>query len=241
MTPDLKISLVIPAHNEEKRIGECLDRAMKNSGGRFFEIIVIDNASTDRTAEIAGRMPGVRVVREENKGLTHARERGFKEARGDILAYIDADTLMPSGWIGRVMGEFARDSDTVCVSGPYHYYDIPRAEQFLNNLYWLFIAKPMYWIVDYMAVGGNFAIKKETLQKMGGFDTTIAFYGEDTNIARRASRFGKVKFKLHVIMNTSGRRFRGQGLWSTAFTYMINFASEAFLHKPSTREYRDIR
>ncbi|MEK9184986.1 MAG: glycosyltransferase family 2 protein, partial [Patescibacteria group bacterium] len=99
----------------------------------------------------------------------------------------------------------------------------------------------MYWIIGYMAVGGNFAIKKDTIQKMGGFDTTIAFYGEDTNLARRASKFGKVKFKLCVIMHTSGRRFKGQGLWRTAITYMINFASEAFLHKPVTKKYKDFR
>lgn len=100
---------------------------------------------------------------------------------------------------------------------------------------------PIYWIVGYMTVGGNFAIKKETLEKMNGFDTTIEFYGEDTNIARRAHQFGKVKFKPSFVMYTSGRRLTGQGIFSTATAYMLNYISEAFFHKSVTKEYKDIR
>ena len=92
-----------------------------------------------------------------------------------------------------------------------------------------------------MVVGGNFAIRKSVLEKMKGFDTTIEFYGEDTNIARRAHAFGKVKFSLKFPMGTSGRRFGGQGLAKTSLLYMANYVSEAFFHKPTTREYTDIR
>ncbi len=236
-----RISLIIPAHNEEKYIGECLKHVIKHSDGKLFEIIVIDNVSTDRTKEVAEQFPGVRVVYEKNKGLTSARERGRAEARGNILAYIDADTHMPKNWVARVEDEFKNHPNTVCVSGPYIYYDVPKIQQFFTKLYWYFIAMPMYLIVGYMAVGGNFAIRKETIDKMGGFDTTISFYGEDTDIARRASKFGKVVFKLSFTMYTSGRRFSGQGFLKTGFIYMANFASEVILRKPFTKEYKDIR
>ena len=67
-----KISLIIPAYNEEKYIGSCLDHAIKNSGGKFSEIIVVDNVSTDSTKSLAERRPGVRVIREERKiGRAH--------------------------------------------------------------------------------------------------------------------------------------------------------------------------
>src|SRR5689334_22582165 len=102
----LKISLIICAYNEEKYLGDCLDSAIKNSNGNFFEIIVVDNASTDNTKLIAEKRPGVRVVKEERKGLTRARQRGYEEAKGDILAYLDADTKMPKGWVERVIKEF---------------------------------------------------------------------------------------------------------------------------------------
>ncbi|MCK9351433.1 MAG: glycosyltransferase family A protein [Candidatus Paceibacterota bacterium] len=236
-----KVSLIICAYNEEKYIGECLDRAIKSSGGKFFEILVIDNASTDRTKETAEMRAGVRVIREEKKGLTRARQRGFEESKGDILAYIDSDTHMPAGWLDTVMREFERDEKLAVLSGPYVYYDISKWQQFLVKLYWYVLAVPIYWIVGYMTVGGNFAIKKDVLKKMNGFDTTIEFYGEDTNIARRAHQFGYVKFKPNFIMYTSGRRLTGQGVCSTTTAYMLNYISEAFFHKPATKEYTDIR
>ncbi len=237
---ELKVSLVIPAYNEEKYIGECLSYAIKNSHGRFFEIIVIDNASTDKTAEIARAMPGVRVVEEERKGLTFARQRGLDEATGDIIAYIDADTRMPEGWYDMLVKNFSENKKLAGLSGPYFYHDIPRHHQFFVSIYYK-IAVPLYWIIGYMATGGNFAIRKDVLHKMGGFDTSISFYGEDTNIARRASKFGKMKFSFNFVMHTSGRRFRGQGLLKTGRVYFANFLSEIFLKKPVTSEYKDIR
>jgi glycosyltransferase involved in cell wall biosynthesis len=236
-----KVSLIICAYNEEKYIGECLDYAIKNSGGKFFEILVIDNKSTDRTKEVAEMRHGVRVIREENKGLTRARQRGFLEAKGDILAYIDSDTHMPETWLGTAISEFKQNPKLAVLSGPYIYYDIPKWQQFLVKMYWYILAMPIYWIVGYMTVGGNFAIKKETLEKMNGFDTTIEFYGEDTNIAWRAHQFGKVKFKPNFIMYTSGRRLTGQGVFSTATTYIFSYISEAFFHKTVNKEYKDIR
>ena len=237
----MKISLIIPAHNEEKYIGACLDHALKNSRGRFHEIIVIDNASTDRTPDIARRYENVRVILEPKKGLTHARERGFAEATGDVLAYIDADTKMPENWLDIAETSFEKEPNFACLSGPYTYYDIHPIQQFLVKMYWRILATPSAYFTGYMVVGGNFAIKKEVLEKMNGFDTTIAFYGEDTNIARRAAQFGVVKFEPRFFMPTSGRRFKGQGFFSTGYTYVINFLSEAFLHRPATNTYKDIR
>ncbi|MFA5831344.1 MAG: glycosyltransferase family 2 protein [Candidatus Paceibacterota bacterium] len=236
-----KITLAIPAYNEEKYIGTCLDHAIKNSDGGFFEILVIDNASADKTAEVAAKFPGVRVVREEKKGLTRARQRAFEEMRGDILAFVDADTQMPKGWCETVRDEFAKNGTLAALSGPYVYYDISKYQQFLVKLYWYLLGFPVYFILGYMVVGGNFAIRKSVLEKMKGFDTAIEFYGEDTNVARRAHAFGKVKFSAKFIMYTSGRRLAGQGMLTTSLLYMSNYISEAFFHKPTTQKYTDIR
>lgn len=237
----MKISLIIPAYNEEGYINNCLESAVKNSNGKFLEIIVIDNASTDETAHIAAKFKEVRVIREEKKGLTEARERGRLEATGDILAYIDADTKMPESWMEILEKSFQNNPNLACLSGPYRYYDLSRFEQLLITLYWRILAAPSAFFIGYMVVGGNFAIRKDVLEKMKGFDTTIAFYGEDTNIGRRASEFGIVKFDPSFYMPTSGRRFKGQGLFRTGYIYVINFLSEVFLHRPATDEYTDIR
>jgi glycosyltransferase involved in cell wall biosynthesis len=241
MQKDFKISLVIPAYNEEKYIGYCLEYATKHHNGDFFEIIVIDNASTDRTGEIAKSYKGVRVVREEKKGLTHARQRGFLEAKGDILAYVDADTRIKKNHLEKIIKAFSKNPKLVCFSGPHEYYDIKKSHQILTKVFWRIFAYPTYLIVGYMTNGASFAIRKNILDKMDGFDTSISFYGEDTNIARRASKHGKVKFSLNFGIPTSGRRLNDHGILKTVIIYMINFISEVALHKPVTSIYKDVR
>lgn len=236
----MKISLVIPAHNEELYIESCLDHAIRHGAEGLYEIIVVDNASTDATSDRAKRYPGVRVVHEEKKGLTHARQRGFSEAQGTLLAYIDADTRMPAGWVDTVAKEFADNPKLAVLSGPYVYYDIPAWQRLLVRMYYLG-AMPLYFLTGYMATGGNFVIRRDILEKMNGFDTSIAFYGEDTDLARRAHAFGKVKFKPSFIMHTSGRRLSGQGIAKTALIYSSNYLSEAVLRHPATKKYKDIR
>jgi glycosyltransferase involved in cell wall biosynthesis len=241
----LKLSLVIPAHNEEAYLEDCLRCAAAevaaNAARGPFEIIVIDNASTDRTAAVAARVPGVRVVAEPAKGLTHARQRGLLEAQGEIVAYVDADTRMPAGWLATLLDGFERDPAVVCVSGPYVYHDLPALRGALVRLYWWLLAWPMYAVTRYMAVGGNFAASKRALERIGGFDTTIAFYGEDTNIARRLSQAGKVRFVMRLVMHTSARRLHAEGFYLTALRYVVNFLSEVVRKKPLTSQYRDIR
>jgi len=237
-----RISLVIPAYNEGKYIGDCLEYAIKNTCGRLHEIIVVDNASSDNTAEIARSFAGVRVVKEEKKGLTRARQRGFLEATGDVLAYIDADTRMPPHWLDVVEKEFTLHKNLASLSGPYIYYDISRWRQFLVTYGWWYIgAYPLYIMIGYMLVGGNFAIRRGVLEKMGGFDTSIEFYGEDTNIARRASRFGKAKFKPSFVMYTSARRIHGEGMIKMAVVYCFSMFYEVFAKKPVSKGYIDIR
>ena len=238
---ELTISLIIPAYNEEKYIGECLKYAILNSKGKFLEIIVIDNASSDKTAEIASSYAGVRVVREDRKGVTRARQRGYLEAHGDILAYIDADTRMPEGWVETVVSEFSKNKNLVCLSGPNSYYDISNLNNLCVKVFWQIFAMPVYYAVGYMVLGANFAIKKDTLDQMDGFDTSIEFYGDDTDIARKASKYGKVKFKSSFTIETSGRRLKNQGVYITGLVYAKNFFSEVFYHKPSTKDYQDYR
>ena len=104
----MKISVVVPAYNEEAVIERCLN-ALVNQIVPVDEILVVDNNSTDRTAEIAEkyREYGVRVIRETVQGLIPARNRGFDEATGDILGRIDADTVVEPDWSQRLAEAFA--------------------------------------------------------------------------------------------------------------------------------------
>lgn len=241
----MRLSIIIPAYNEAKYLPDCL-RAIqreiqRNAADQQVEVLVIDNASTDGTSEVARSFTGVRVVREQEKGLTWARQKALDSAHGEVLAFVDADTRMPQGWITKVMGMFAADSQVVCVSGPYIYYDGSSIQRACVRLYWLLLAIPAYQMTRYMAVGGNFAARKDALMKIGGFDVGIAFYGEDTNIARRLASAGKVKFHLGLPMYTSARRLHDEGMWRMALKYGANFLSEVVLKRPLTRAYRDVR
>ncbi len=235
----LKLTLVIPAYNEEKYLAACLKSAQRY--GQFFEGIVVDNASTDQTRAIAERFPAFRVVSEPSKGLTKARQCGLREAKGDIVAYIDADTLLSPNWIESVLAEYEKDPQTVCVSGVYVYQNVSWPVSVIVWIYWHVFAYAAYLWTGYLAVGGNFAARRSALLEVGGFDTNIAFFGEDADIGRRLHAVGKVKLLPHLHVLTSARRFEGEGLVHTGYTYMKNFLSIAFKGKPATIEYKDFR
>ncbi len=100
----MKISVVIPAYNEEKYIKKALSSVM-NQSVEADEIIVINNNSKDRTKEIALNL-GVKVIDEKVQGMTPARNRGFNEAKYDVIARIDADVIVPTDWIKRLKRNF---------------------------------------------------------------------------------------------------------------------------------------
>jgi glycosyltransferase involved in cell wall biosynthesis len=237
----MNISIVIPAYNEEKYIADCLQSVIANRTDDIREIIVIDNASTDGTAAVAQQFPGVRVVHEPHKGLTHARQRGLIEAKGDLIAYLDADTRMPPTWAATVKKEFAKHPKMVSLSGPFHYYDLPPAKKIIAQGLWTLTAMPTFWMVGFMVLGANFVAKREALVQIGGFDTTISFYGEDTDIARRLSKAGKAKFSMEFFIIGSGRRLLEEGIVLTFSRYAMNYFATAIRHKPLTKQHKDIR
>src|SRR4051812_6224494 len=97
MMTNLKISFIIPAHNEQFYISDCLSSVIKALHQNICEaeIIVVNNASTDDTKKIANLCRGVIVIDEPHKGLARARQAGFKACTGDLVANIDADTNLP--------------------------------------------------------------------------------------------------------------------------------------------------
>ncbi len=234
-----KVSLVVPAFNEEKRIGACLDAALKSSA-KFYEIIVVDNASTDRTRDEALKRTGVRVIEEKQKGPNFARQKGFLESRGDLIAFTDADSIIPEGWLEIALSEFKTDENLALLSGPDYYPDINFIQRGMVYIFFL-VAMPLYFLTGYMAVFNNIVIRRDVLEKMGGIDTSIHFYGDDTDIARRASKFGKVKFSRKFVMNTSGRRLVQQGIFKAGSIYVINFFSAVFRKRPATVDYNNFR
>lgn len=245
----MKLAFVIPAYNEEALIGKCLESVVAEiaRSGVDASIIVVNNASTDRTGEIARSFPSVQVVDEPKKGLVNARDAGFAATEGfDLVANIDSDTIVPSGWLDTVQHEFARDPKLVCLSGPYVYYDMSLWSRVLVSLFYgltylIYVLNRFILRVGSVVQGGNFVFKRDAWQQVGGYDRTIEFFGEDTDVAVRLSKVGGVKFTFALKMNTSGRRLEKEGVFRTAGTYTLNFFWVTFRGKPATKEYTDIR
>jgi glycosyltransferase involved in cell wall biosynthesis len=183
----MTISAIVCAYNEARFIPACLFSLLSQTRPPD-EILVINNASTDETASLARRVPGVRVVDEPVKGLVVARERARREARSEVLAFVDADCRAPLLWVERLEARLARSGRAVGITGPYRFYDWEWQGRTLVRLYDVAVAPPTHAIVHHVfgwgaiLYGGNFAVRAEALARIGGFDRTIEFHGEDTNL-----------------------------------------------------------
>jgi glycosyltransferase involved in cell wall biosynthesis len=244
----MRLSFVVPAYNEETYLPDCLESILKQTQelGDAVEIIVVNNASTDRTREVALSFPGVSVVDEPRKGLTFARQAGFAASTGELIANVDSDSRLTEGWVKQVLETFATEPKMVAFSGPFVYYDLTATQRVSVQVFYA-VAFLVYALNRYvlragsMVQGGNFVLRREALEEIGGFNTAIAFYGEDTDIARRLNRVGKVKFTFDLKMYSSARRLKKEGMLTIAARYTINYLWTTFRKKPFTEEYIDIR
>lgn len=117
-----RVSLVIPVYNEVDRIHDCLT-AVAAQTVRPFEVIVVDNNSSDETVKVTASFPFVTVITEPRQGVAYARDAGFNIARGEIIGRIDADTIISADWIETVQNLFS-DGWLGAVSGAATYRDI---------------------------------------------------------------------------------------------------------------------
>jgi glycosyltransferase involved in cell wall biosynthesis len=245
---NLLISFVVPAYNEEALIASCLAaiRAEIARTACRAEIIVVDNNSTDSTRRIASSIPGVVIVDEPQRGLVQARRAGCLAASGELIANIDADTMLSEGWLRTALDEFSRSPDLVALSGPCIYYDLSQSARFVAAVFYR-IAFVTYLFVRFvlgtgsMIQGGNFIISKRALEAAGGFNADFRFYGEDTDLACRLSKVGPVKFSLRLPAYSSGRRFAAEGLVRAGLRYAVNYLWTIFFKHPFTLTWSDFR
>jgi glycosyltransferase involved in cell wall biosynthesis len=117
------LSIIIPAYNEERYLGDCL-QAISEQTERPDEVILVDNNSTDSTLQVAWKYSFVTIVHEKDQGLFFARNCGMNAAKSDILARIDADTFVEPDWVASIKDAF-EDPEVQAVSGPVGYHDMP--------------------------------------------------------------------------------------------------------------------
>jgi glycosyltransferase involved in cell wall biosynthesis len=242
----MTVTVIVCAYNEARLLAGCL-HSLKAQTRIPDEIIVVNNASTDDTAAIARAVPGVRVVEEPTRGLVVARETARRAARSDVLAYVDADCRAPITWLERVMRRFDRASAPVAVTGPYRFYDWDRLGRGLIRAYDVVVAPPTHALVHHVfnagaiLYGGNFAVRSDTLARIQGFDQSIEFHGEDTNLGRRLTAIGRIDIAPDCWVWTSARRYQAMGKRAVFTLYVRNFWSEILRHRPADVEHIDVR
>ncbi|MFZ2205142.1 MAG: glycosyltransferase family 2 protein [Candidatus Magasanikiibacteriota bacterium] len=228
-----KVSIVIPAYNEEKYLADTL-KAVCALDYKNFEVIVVNNASTDNTEKIARTFPVV-VLNENKKGILFARECGRKNATGEIIANIDSDCQPDKDWLKKGV-EFFKDPKVVALGGPYYYFD---GSPFFQK-YSSFIQKYFYYGMNKILnnlkrggvlIGGNNMIRASVLNEIGGYDTNYLFYGEDTDTAKRVAQKGKVVFDKNFMIKTSARRFKAEGTIRISILYLFHFLKVAFFSR----------
>ncbi len=244
----LPVSICVIAYNEEKNVGPCLESILTElkRTPTEAEIIVVNNASTDRTKEVASSYPGVRVVDETKKGLVRARQAGYLASTGELVANVDSDVMLTEGWLKKVLADFESDPKLVCLSGPFIMHDVSPFLRFWVS-FWYGISYAMHVVLHGLfgagavAQGGNYVLRRSALDSIGGFDTSIEFYGEDTDIAKRISKVGRCIWTFKLPVYSSGRRLAHEGVLTTAFRYSANFIWMTLFGKPFSQRYQDIR
>ena len=244
----VRLSFVIPAYNEENYLPACLESILAQAGDLAgeVEIVVVNNASSDRTRRVALSYPSVVCVDELRKGLPFARQAGFLASTGELIANVDADSRLTPGWVEQVLEAFTERGKMVALSGPVEYYDLTPSQAVSVQLFYM-LAYLLYLVNRYvlragsMVQGGNFVLRREALESIGGFNTSIAFYGEDTDIARRLHRVGEVVFTFQLKMYSSARRLKKEGMLRIGIRYTLNYLWTTFRKKPFTEVYADHR
>jgi glycosyltransferase involved in cell wall biosynthesis len=242
----LRLSVIVCAHNEASYLSACLYSILAQTRPAD-EILLINNASTDETRLVAQQVPNVRVVDEPRKGLPRARETGRRASSADILAYLDADCRAPLTWLERIERHFVLDPRLIAVTGPYRFYDWDLWGRTLIRAYDLTVAPATQVLVKHVLrigtvfYGGNFAVRRAALEQIGGFDVSIDFHGEDTNLGRRLFAIGRVRLRYDCYLYTSARRYVAMGRGAVFRLYVRNFVSELVHRRPRDSSHLDVR
>ncbi|MCE5258315.1 MAG: glycosyltransferase [Chloroflexi bacterium] len=232
---EIEISVIVPAYNEAGCIADCISALLEQDmPPNSYEVIVVDNHSTDKTAEIAAAFAGIVVVSEaQQQGIPSARMAGIAAARGRIIATTDADTIVPRNWLSSMLGCYA-DTDVVAVGGTASFRSAPRWLNILNK------SRNRSLKTTKSLLGFNMSFRKSAYTACGGYRSEINV-NEDFYISRQLARIGKILILEDIPVITSRRRYDSP-LWVLEWLeYIINAATITLFKKAYLQKYRIVR
>ena len=195
------VSIIIPTFNGASRIANCLDALLQQVVGRDAEILVVNDGSTDNTANVIDRYPGVRLITQANAGPAAARNRGALEARGKIILFTDDDCTPMPDWLDSMIEPF-EDPEVVGLRGVYRTHQKRLVARFVQieyeDRYRLMAGLPCIDFVDTYSA----AFRRDRFLQMTGYDTSFPVASaEDVELSYRMSARGwKMKFAPAAIV-----------------------------------------
>lgn len=179
------VSVVICAYNAERTMRPCLE-SLRELDYPNYEVVIVDDGSRDRTAEISMDFPEFRLIRQPNKGLSVARNVGAQAARGEIIAYTDSDCVVDSHWLTLLVGAMVANRFDAC-GGPNY---APAEEGRIEACVAVSPGAPCQVLTaedraEHLA-GCNMVFRKPVLTALGGFDAQFTSAGDDVDICWRA-------------------------------------------------------
>lgn len=214
----LSLSLVIPAYNEECYLEACLN-SVEAQTVKPLEVIVVNNNSTDKTAEVAKKFSFVRLVDEPQQGIVFARNRGFNAAKGDIIGRIDADTVLTENWVEQVLDFYSVKSNRrSAITGYAWFYNL----HLPNVCGWVdeqIAIKFNRWLLGhYILFGSNMAIPRPIWLDVRRSTCQRTDIHEDLDLAIHLHRAGhKIAYLRLLKVGVMARRISGPGrkcLWA---------------------------
>lgn len=203
MKKALELSIIIPAYNEELHLERCL-QSIADQTMLPQEVIVVDNNSSDKTADIAKRFDFVTLVREGNQGIAWARNKGFDSAKGTYFARLDADSILPTNWIQTVADLLEEKSERV-ITGKGYFYDMPlkSALSAIHSLFYYRINRLLFG--SYLAWGSNMVFPAHYWQLVKDDVTTDTNVAEDMDLGFWLGKHIPVDFEPSLSVEVSFR------------------------------------
>lgn len=183
------MSIVIPCHNSAKTIGLCLDRVLNSKTDFQFEVVVVDDLSTDNTADIVKSFPSVHLVRLNQKGgASVARNAGVRASRGEVIFFIDSDCLIQADTLSIVVKAYLKNPDSITGGS---YTPLPYDNDFFSKFQSVFVNYSELKSIepDYVATHAM-VIKKDVFNRIGGFEEMFMPILEDVEFSHRATAKG---------------------------------------------------
>ncbi|MCC6028771.1 MAG: glycosyltransferase [Candidatus Korarchaeum sp.] len=223
----MRVSVVVPTYNEEDYIERSL-RALRNVGAH--EIVVVDGGSRDRTLEIAEKYADIVESSSSLDSPAKARNAGIKLSTGDLVAFIDADTVVSKSWLNAIMKCF-EDEKVVGASGPAY----PLEDDSLLIPPYIFVYDILVRLTLLIGrphfLGFNCVYRRDFLERVSGFNEGVRV-SEDALLSMEAIKYGELRFLKDMSVYTSARRLKTRGIAESLFYLLYNGPSVIFLNKP---------